>query len=121
MSELRSGNPLVPSARLEGNALVASIRGDVDLNNSPSLRVALRELISHNSPARVVLNLSQVSYMDSSAIAVLVEILRGQRAKGGTVSLVALQPRVQGLLEIAKLHQVFGVVKTEAEALQNPK
>ena len=68
------------------------------------------------SPSKkVVLNLSQVPYMDSSAVAVLVELLR--KLNGGKIFLTDLQKRVQGLLEVAKLSTIFKIVPTEKEAL----
>ncbi len=63
-----------------------------------------------------MLNLTQVPYMDSSAIAVLVEMRR--KLKGGKEMLTDLQPRVKGLLEIARLGSIFGIVANEAEALK---
>jgi anti-anti-sigma factor len=55
--------------------------------------------------------------MDSSAIAVLVEALQKMRKTGGKVFLTNLQPRVKGLLEIARLDSIFGISATEEEAL----
>ena len=95
--------------------MVASINGDIDLNNSPQLREALFALIGAQNPKRLVLNLGKVSYMDSSAVAVLVELLR--KKKGGKVILTDLQPRVKGLLEIARLNSIFGIAANEAEAI----
>ena len=113
--ELRAGSAMISAARQEGSALVVSVNGEVDLNNSPELRNALMEMISRTSPKKLVLNLDRVPYMDSSAIAVLVELLR--KLKGGKVVLSNLQPRVKGLLEIAKLNAIFGIVDSEKEAL----
>jgi anti-anti-sigma factor len=115
MADLQTGSQLVPSARVEGKTLVAALKGEVDLNNSPELRTILLGLISQNSPAKLVLNLKLVPYMDSSAIAVLVELLR--KLKGGKIVLADLQPRVKGLLEIARLDSIFAVCKDEAEAM----
>src|SRR6478735_6540940 len=102
---------LVPSARVEGGAVVASVRGEIDLHNSPELRGVLLELLAKHEPKRLVLNLSQVPYMDSSAIAVLVEALQKIRKSGGRIFLTDLQPRVKGLLEIARLDSIFVVAK----------
>jgi anti-anti-sigma factor len=55
--------------------------------------------------------------MDSSAIAVLVEALQRIRKAGGRIFLTDLQPRVKGLLEIARLDSIFIVCKDEADAL----
>lgn len=119
MSESNSGVDLVPSTRVDAatKAVVASIRGEIDLHNSTDLRGVLLELLAKNEPKRLVLNLAQVPYMDSSAIAVLVEALQKIRKIGGRIFLTDLQPRVKGLLEIARLDSIFVVAKDEADAL----
>lgn len=117
MTPLKTDTDLVPSARKEGDSVIASIHGDIDLHNSPELRQAILLLLQQNSPKKLVLNLTQVPYMDSSAIAVLVEALQKMRKVGGKVCLTNLQPRVQGLLEIARLGTIFVIAKDEAEAL----
>jgi anti-sigma B factor antagonist len=119
MSDLNPNADLVPAVRVEAaaNAVVASVRGEIDLHNSPDLRGVLLELLAKHEPKRLVLNLSQVPYMDSSAIAVLVEALQKIRKSGGRIFLTDLQPRVKGLLEIARLDSIFVVAKDEADAL----
>jgi anti-sigma B factor antagonist len=64
-----------------------------------------------------VLNLGQVPYMDSSAVAVLVEALQRMRKVGGRIFLTNLQPRVKSLLEIARLGAIFTITKDEVEAM----
>ena len=118
MSELRTTSELVPAARKAGDAVVATVRGEVDLHNSPELRTELLDLLTKHAPKRLVLNLAQVPYMDSSAIAVLVEMLQKVRKVGGQIFLTNLQPRVKGLLEIARLGTIFKLVEDEAEALK---
>ena len=123
MSEVNpAGVDLVPTSRVEpaANAVVASVRGEIDLHNSPDLRGVLLELLAKHEPKRLILNLAQVPYMDSSAIAVLVEALQKIRKSGGRIFLTDLQPRVKGLLEIARLDSIFVVAKDETEALTKP-
>jgi len=117
MSDLRTSTDLVPSARSEGDALVMVVRGEIDLHNSPELRTELLDLVARHAPQRLILNLGQVPYMDSSAIAVLVEALQKMRKTSGQVLLTDLQPRVKSLLEIARLGTIFVICKDEAEAL----
>ena len=74
MSDLKVSSDLIPAARKEGDIVVVAVRGEIDLQNSPELRTELLDLVVKHSPQRLVLNLSQVPYMDSSAIAVLVEL-----------------------------------------------
>jgi anti-anti-sigma factor len=117
MAELKTGSDLVPSARTSGEALVAAVRGEIDLHNSPELRTILLDMLQKNPCKRLVLDLSQVPYMDSSAIAVLVESLQKLRKMGGRLFLIGLQPRVKGLLEIARLDSIFVIAKDEQEAM----
>ncbi|HUB26003.1 MAG TPA: STAS domain-containing protein [Tepidisphaeraceae bacterium] len=113
-----SDSDLVTASLLQAGVVVGDIHGEVDLNNSPSLRSRLLEALRQWKPTKLVLNMSKVPYIDSSAIAVLVEVLREIRRSGGKVLLVELQPRVKGLLEIARLDSVFVIAKDQAEALQ---
>ena len=121
MAERNDIPAVVPSIRHAGDAVVATLRGEIDLHNSPSVRTALLKFLDENKPTRLVLNLGDVPYMDSSAIAVLVEALQRMRKTGGKIYLTNLQPRVKGLLEIARLDSIFVVVASEAEALGDRK
>ncbi len=115
--DLKTASELVPAARKEGDAVVASVRGEIDLHNSPGLRTEILDLMTKHAPKRLVLNLAQVPYMDSSAIAVLVEALQKMRKINGRIFLTNLQPRVKSLLDIARLGSIFTITKDEAEAL----
>lgn len=98
--------------------MIASVRGEIDLHSSPELRDALLGALTEHKPKKIILNLSQVSYMDSSAVAVLVEALQKLRKAGGKLCLTNLQPRVKGLLEIARLDSIFVIAADEAEAMK---
>jgi anti-sigma B factor antagonist len=116
MPELTPNNALVTAARFEDDCLFATVRGEVDLHSSPDLREVLLGAIEKHKPRKIILNLSQVPYMDSSAVAVLVEALQKIRKTGGKIFLTNLQPRVKGLLEIARLDAIFILVENEEEA-----
>jgi anti-anti-sigma factor len=116
MSDPKTTRSLITSSRRDGDALIVVVSGEIDLNNSPLLRSALMDLLAKDAPKRLVLNLGSVHYMDSSAIAVLVELLR-RVGRGGKVVLTNLQPRVKGILEIARLNEIFRIVADETEAM----
>ncbi|MBV8781104.1 MAG: STAS domain-containing protein [Phycisphaerae bacterium] len=117
MGELKIDTAVISAARAEGSAVIAEIRGDIDLHNSPDLRSAILQMLQQAKPTKLILNVTQVPYMDSSAIAVLVESLRKMRACGGKLFLIGPQPRVKSVLEIARLDTLFFVVNDEAAAL----
>ena len=116
----RISTDLVPTSRGEGSAVIASIRGEIDLHNSTELREAVLSLLTPTPPAKLVLNLSEVPYMDSSGIAVLVEALGRVRRAGGKIFLTNLQTRVRSILEIARLNTLFILVPDEQTALAAP-
>lgn len=117
MSDLETGSDLIKNVRVKETNLLATIHGEIDLHNSPDLRGQLLRMIDQTKPKRLILNLQDVPYMDSSAIAVLVETLQKIRKNAGTVALTNLQPRVKGLLEIARLETIFAISATEEDAL----
>ena len=117
MSEIKTNSDLISGARQEGDAIIVAVRGEIDLHNSPELRGALLDMLNRLKPKKLILNLAQVPYMDSSAIAVLVESLQKLRKAGGKIYLTNLQPRVKGLLEIARLDAIFVIVAEEKDAL----
>ena len=116
MSEFKDSD-LVASSRREGDAMVAAITGEIDLHNSPEFRDVLLDSIQRGKPAKLILNLALVPYMDSSGLAVMVETMQKLRKIGGRIFLTNLQPRVRGVLEIARLDTVFVLVKDEEEAM----
>lgn len=102
----------------DGVLLYARIEGEINLQNSPALRTDLLKLVEEQRPRRIVLNLSQVPYMDSSAIAVMIEVLKVIRPEGGKVHLTQLQQRVAGLLRIARLDTIFVLSESDEVALR---
>jgi anti-sigma B factor antagonist len=89
--------------------------GDIDLSRSPQLRLELLHLAKSNHK-RLVIDLAQVPYMDSSGVATLIETLQVQRKSGGRLILCSLQPKVLSIFEIARLNMVFTIVEDAAAA-----
>ncbi|MGD0769789.1 MAG: STAS domain-containing protein [Tepidisphaeraceae bacterium] len=117
MAHAKWNTDVVSAPRREGDAVIAEARGEIDLQNSSEFRSAVLSMLDGGAAKRLILNLSRVPYMDSSAVAVLVEALQKLRPTGGRVMLVGLQPRVRGLLEIARLDSIFILVASEQQAL----
>lgn len=91
------------------NGVICTIAGVIDFTSSPELRASLLAVMQ-KKPSRLVLDLSQISYTDSSGVATFVEALQVQRQHGGKLILCCMQPRVQGIFEIARLDAVFTIV-----------
>ncbi|MCC6320251.1 MAG: STAS domain-containing protein [Phycisphaerales bacterium] len=97
-------------------ATVVSPVGDVDLTASPVLRNELKR-VHTSKPPRLVIDLSQVPYMDSSGVATLVEAMQISRKNGTKLVLCSMQPRVKSIFEIARLDTVFTIVADKPAAL----
>jgi anti-sigma B factor antagonist len=110
-------NNVIKEVRTSGDATVVSLAGDVDLHHAPALHERLLE-ISETRPRRLILNLQDVPYMDSSGVGTLVYILRRVSAYKGKMALVGLNSRVRSVFEITKLDQFFTIKSTEEEALK---
>lgn len=100
-----------------GKATVLRISGEVDLHRSPELRAALMTLLERRPP-RLVLDLGEVPYMDSSGVGTLVELKRNVDKYRGQLVLAALAPRVRSVFEIAQLTRFFTISATVDEALR---
>ena len=84
------------------------LRGEVDLSWSQQVREAVLKALGNSQRVGVVL--SEVSYIDSSGIAALVEGFQNARSKGSGFALVAISDAVRAVLELARLDRVFPIV-----------
>jgi anti-sigma B factor antagonist len=90
------------------NEALIRVAGEVDLYSSPELRKAILKSIP-SSGAELAIDLSGVTYIDSSGVATLVEGLRSSREKGAVFVLLSPSPSVMQVLELARLDSVFEV------------
>ncbi|HAR46684.1 MAG: hypothetical protein A2X56_00515 [Nitrospirae bacterium GWC2_57_13] len=100
------------------HGMLMKIRGDVDMSTSPDVRGKIAEAfrqIDAGSKA-VLIDLSQVRYMDSSGIATLVEAMQNCMKRSLRLRLVDLSPPVRDIFELARLSSVFEIYASLAEA-----
>jgi anti-sigma B factor antagonist len=96
---------------------VLTLRGEVTVFSSPGLRDTLRDVFG-SQPGRVVLDLTETSYVDSSGVATFVEALKMVRQHHGELVLAGVGDRVRGVFEIARLADLFRMVPSVEEALE---
>ena len=95
---------------------VCHVDGEININSSPDIKKAFDKLISKKTP-KIVVNLSKVTYVDSSGLATLVEILKNMRSYGGKLRLTNLSSKVKSLFEITKLEKLFEIMADERDAI----
>ena len=93
---------------------VVRVSGEVDMSWSQDLRREILAAMRKGQPVGV--DLSDVSYMDSSGIAALVEGFQQARAGKSRFALIAPSDAVRGVLELARLDRVFPIVANAAAA-----
>jgi anti-sigma B factor antagonist len=81
------------------------------------IRETVKKAISENN--RIVLNLGEISYIDSGGLGTLVGLRTSAQNAGGTIKLTNLTKRVGDLLQVTKLLTVFDVYNSEAEAIES--
>jgi anti-sigma B factor antagonist len=95
---------------------VLPLEGEIDLHVSSEVAESLRTMIAKR-PKLVVIDLTKVTYLDSSGLAVLIEGMQKVQEHGGKFALAGVQESVQHIFEIARLDQVFQIFPTVDEAL----
>ncbi len=102
----------------EGTRSVVQVSGDIDLYTSPKLRETVLELFRKRAQKTVIVNLSEVHYIDSSGIASLVEGLQESKEHSARFVLVGLNEAPRHVLELTRLLSVFEIAATEDEVAE---
>ncbi len=98
------------------NQDVVRLAGSVDLEHSPDIRRTLLDAVAER--VDIFVDLSEVTYIDSSGIACLVEALQIARNHGANLGLFAVSRQAMRVLELARLDMVFSIHDDLASALQ---
>ena len=92
-----------------GEGTLVRVRGHLGIDSSPGLRDRLLAVLQGQSMATVVVDLTEVSYLDASGIATLVEGLKIARSRRNTLRIEGLQGRVLHLFEVTGLLAIFEI------------
>ena len=106
------------SARRMDKTTILDISGDIDLAHSTEVRRMVLLEFRQNRTPRVLLNLREVNYIDSSGVASLVEGLKASRDVGSRLILFGLSPVAQEVLQLSRLLKIFEIYDTEDKALE---
>ena len=105
------------SNRNEDGILVVDCAGRIVFGDeSGYLRDTVKQLLLENN--RIILNLGEVTYIDSGGLGTLVALYTSATQAGATIKLANLTKRVGDLLQVTKLLTVFEVYDTEEKALE---
>jgi anti-sigma B factor antagonist len=105
------------SARRHDKTTIFDVSGDIDFANSPEVRQSMLREIRESRTSRVIVNLRQVRYIDSSGVASLIEGLKASRDVGSRFILIGLSTSAREVLQLSRLTKVFEIYDTEEQAL----
>ncbi|MCU1258038.1 MAG: anti-sigma-factor antagonist [Bryobacterales bacterium] len=107
------------NSRQVGDVTVVDLAGRITLGEgSSTMRDALRDQLAKGNK-KILLNLGEVSYIDSSGIGELVSAFTTVTNQGGQLKLLGLNKRIKDLLQITKLYTVFEVHDDESAAVRS--
>ncbi|NDE85189.1 MAG: anti-sigma factor antagonist [Verrucomicrobia bacterium] len=101
--------------KTDGGVLILTVSGEIDLNQSPTLRSTLRAKAAAKTPC-LLLDFSAVLYIDSSGLATLIEYYQSSRTFAGKLALCSLAPRVRSSFDLVRLSEVFSIYPDLAAA-----
>lgn len=102
------------------NAAMIDLEGEVDVYTAPQLKQQIINMLDNNI-LHVIVNLTNVEYLDSTALGVLIGGLKRLRERSGTLDLVCPNPRIRRIFEITGLDKIFDIYSTEEEAMNKVK
>ena len=110
---------MTASTRLVGGVTIVDLSGRILVGDgSAALRDLVSKLISEGTK-KILLNLGNVNYIDSSGLGELVSAFTSMRSGGGELKLLNLTKRVHDLFQITKLYTVFDITDDEATSVKS--
>jgi anti-sigma B factor antagonist len=101
---------------LSDHAFVVSLAGEVDLYVAPELKQQLLDVLERGAK-QVIVDLTDVTFVDSTTLGVLIGVVRRLRANDGQLSVVVSDPNVAKTFELTGLDRVFAIAPTREQAI----
>jgi anti-sigma B factor antagonist len=102
-----------------GERAVVQVLGDLDIASAPDFRAEIDRLVRHDQ-LDVLVDLTEVSFIDSTGISALIATLKGLRKSGGGMELVLDNAKLLKIFRVAGLTGVFAIYPDLDSALQEP-
>ncbi len=94
------------------------LEGRLDNEASLELKLKIKSMVQ-DGPAFLVLDMSAVTFVDSSGLGALVACLRTVTAREGDLKLSGLSPQLKSVFELTRLHRLFEIYATSREAAES--
>src|SRR5436853_6142574 len=102
---------------IDGERHVLAVRGEIDLFTAPELKQVLAESIEMGR-IRIVVDLTETTFLDSTALGVLIGAVKRLRSRDGVLTIVNTDANIAKTFEITGLDQIFTIRPTRDEAVE---
>ena len=99
-----------------GGVAVVAVHGAIDLFTAPELKEGLLGVVERGA-TRVVLDLTETSFLDSSALAVLLSARKSLAGRAGRLAIAGLNPNLRATFELTGLDQLFTIAASREDAV----
>lgn len=102
--------------RTNGNTLIVKVTGDMDHHNAGTLRSAIDREIRQKPVKNLVFDLSELDFMDSSGIGLILGRYKRIKELEGNVFIAAARPEVERIINLSGLHKIIPLYDTMEKA-----
>ena len=107
---------IIKAIKNQGQAVIIELAGEIDIKCSGKIKNKIKE-IYEDKPHTLIVDMTEVSFMDSSGLAVLVGALKQSRVNNSKLKLAGMTKDVRSIFEICKLETIFEIFDTLDKAL----
>ncbi len=101
-----------------GRTLIIRLGGELDVKTAPEFRETTEAAIDRHAPNHLVLNLGEVSFVDSTGLGAILGRYRRLQQSAGRMSLVAPAPNVRRVMELSGIFKIMAAYRSEERALE---
>jgi anti-sigma B factor antagonist len=116
--EINSGDNMIQTHKKEHDIDIVTITGRLVAADAPEARENLKAIVEAGA-GKLIVDLSGVSFIDSSGLSVLISAFKLIRTKGGRMLLSGISKNVQTLLELTRLSEIFEMFATTEAARES--
>jgi len=106
---------IIAERQVESTEII-ELQGELDASTTAEVRAELRRRLA-SGKTRFILDLSNVPFLDSSGLSVLVTTLKTAREMGGDIALLSPSAQAKALIELTRLHRIFEIFDGEDDAV----
>ena len=107
------------SLEVKGQALIATLKGELDLHTSPEFKKEITTIFARHPQIKYfILNVREMSFIDSSGLGVILGRYRELETRGGKLYFVQANPQIKRILELSGLQKISEFANSSKEVLE---